>query len=231
MKLRAVAAAALAAGMAFTPSSHAAGPQVVDPPGDANHVNDNAPVVLPADNPANNNPTPVGSDDPSDILSIEWKSLKEGKKKVLTGFTVVMTLKAAPTKAGMLYRATSETPDCGTLWFQYYTTKPSLTPQASLRHTCGGGAAVVVPIPTKVIGTTIGWTFLFKDKNMPKVVKKGTDITGLGGHSREFVDNPQCLPNYLAIPPSPAPDATKCTTNPVQADVTNNVPGPYKVGS
>lgn len=229
MKLRVLAVAAISAGLAFAPASHAAGPQVTDPSGDANHINDNAPVVLPVDNPANNNPTPVGSDDAADILSIEWKTLRD-KKKAVTGFTVTMALKAGPTKAGMLYRATSETTECTTLWFQYYTSKPSLTPQASLRHSCSG-SSVVVPIPAKVVGKTIVWTFLFKDKNMPKLVKKGSAITGMGGHSREFKDNPQCLPNYLGIPPSAAPDPTKCTTNPVQADVTDNVAGPYKVGS
>lgn len=217
MKLRVLTAAALTAGLAFAPTSHAAGPQVTDPASDANHLNDNAPISSPLlpDNPQNNNPTPAGSDDAADILSIEWKTLKQ--KKLVTGFTVTMTLKGAPTKSGLLYRATSETADCSTLWFQYYSTDPKNTPQASLRHTCDG--TQVVPIPTKVVGNTIVWTFLYKDKNMPKIVKKGTEIVRLGGHSREFVTNPACV------------DVTRCTTNPAQSDVTNNVPGPYKVGS
>jgi hypothetical protein len=217
MRARLVLATATAAALSLLlPGAHAAGPQVTDPASDANHINDNAPIVLPVNNPANNNPTPVGSDDAADILSIEWKTTK--KKATVTGFQVVMTLKAAPTKSGLLYRATSETADCSTLWFQYYSSNPGNTPQGSLRHTCDGSAAVVA-IPTKVVKNTIVWDFAFADKNMPRLVKTGTEIIELGGHSREFVTNPQCV------------DVTRCTTNPIQADVTDNVPGPYKVGS
>ncbi len=224
MRRRPLLALALASAVTLGPwaSAAAPAPQVTDPANDANYLNDNSPLVLPVNNPFNNNPTPVGSDAGSDILSIEWASLSTVKtkkaKSVLKGFTVTMVLSAAPTDPGVLFRATSETADCGTLWFQYYTSDPKTTPQASLRHTCDGGA-VVVPIATQVVGKTIVWTFEFGAKDLPKVVKKGTDIIDMGGHSRDYVSNPTCV------------DATRCTTNPVQIDVTDNVPGPYKVGS
>lgn len=220
MRRRPLILAALAAGLAFAPTSYSVEPsktaQVTDPESDANYLNDNAPIVLPVENPANNNPTPVGSDAAADILSIEWKTLKSGG--TTKGFTVTMVLKAAPTGGGVLFRATSETADCSTLWFQYYTDDPKTTPQASLRHTCDGAAAVV-PIAAKVVDNSIVWTYEFGAKDLPKVVKSGTEIIGLGGHSRDYVSNPSCV------------DVTRCTTNPVQIDVTNNVDGPYKVGS
>ncbi|HVE63039.1 MAG TPA: hypothetical protein VNB94_04495 [Mycobacteriales bacterium] len=232
MRRRPLLAAALTGAVVLGPWAFAApaapAPQVTDPENDANYLNDNSPLVLPAEHPFNNNPTPVGSDGTADILSIEWATLKstpakpkKGKKAaapVVKGFTVTMALKEAPGTAGVLYRATAETADCTQLWFQYYTDAPSTTPQASLRHTCDGGV-VVVPVATAVVGKTIVWTFEFGAKDLPKVVKAGTDIIDMGGHSRDYVSNPTCI------------DASRCTTNPTQIDVTNNVPGPYKVGS
>jgi len=219
MRRRPVLAAALAAAVLLGPWSHAAepAPQVTDPESDANYLNDNAPVSSPLfpDNPANNNPTPVGSNAGADITSIIYTSTTV--KGVVKGFTVRMTLKAEPTKEAMLFRATGNTAECSTLWFQYYTVDPKNTPQASLRHTCDG--TQVVPIPVNVAGNTITWNFEFSNANMPKAVRKGSEIVKLGGHSRPFVVNPACA------------DVTKCTTNPLQADTTNNFAGPYKVGS
>ncbi len=222
MRRRLLIAATLAAGLALAPSSHAVeapkSAQVTDPASDANFINDNAPVSSPLipPNPANNNPTPVGSEPTADILAIEWKTLKAaGATK---GFTVTMYLTAAPTKSGILFRATSSTADCSTLWFQWYTSDPGNTPQGSLRHTCDG--TQVVPIPVKVVENTITWTYEFSNKDLPNAqVRTGVDIAELGGHARPFITNPTCV------------DVTRCTTNPLQYDTTNNFAGPYKVGS
>jgi len=224
MRRRPILALALASAVALGTwaSAAAPAPQVTDPASDANYLNDNSPLVLPVNNPANNNPTPVGSDGGSDILSIQWATLKSVKtkkaKSVVKGFTVTMTLTEAPGTAGVLYRATGETADCTQVWFQYYTDDPKTTPQGSLRHTCDG-AVVVVPVATKVVDKTIVWTFEFGAKDLPKVIKAGTEIIDLSGHSRDYVSNPTCV------------DASRCTTNPTQIDTTDVFPGPYKVGS
>lgn len=226
MRTRALLLAALVAGLAPATPSSAMGPQVVDKADDANYLNDNSPVTLPAEHQYNDNPTSVGSTAAADILTVEWKSLYD-KRRALRGYTVTMKLKAPPTKPGVLYRATAVAEGCPTLWLQYHSTKPRSTPPGSLRHTCGGGdpvpgpeSADVVSVPAKVAGNAIVWTVEF-GRGAPAGFRKGTVIGELAAHTRDFVDNPACVNG----------DPTRCTTNPTQYDVTNKATATFAIGS
>lgn len=217
MRVRPLSAALLAAGVALATPASAVGPQIVDKADDANYLNDNSPVLTPVENPLNHNPTPVGSTAAADILSVEWRSLYGGRN-VLLGFTVTMVLKAAPAKQGVLYRAMAETDSCTQLWLQYYSSRPQHTPQTSLRHTCDG-SVVVVAAPARVQGSTIVWTVDLRAKSTPPQVTKGTELRGLSAHTRDFVDNPDCVL-----------DDSRCVTSPTQYDTTRTASATYTVG-
>lgn len=207
-RLSAVAvAASLAAG---TPAS-AAAPQIVDKADDANYVN------LPAENPYNHNPTPLGSIEEADILSVEWRSLYDGR--TLRGFTVTMILKAPPSTEGIVYRAIGASGACATLWLQFHSSKPALAPQASLRHDCDDGVTKVVEVPGRIQGRTVVWTVELGNRNVPRALRKGIEISGLEAHTRDYADNPECV------------EVAGCTTDATQYDVTGKSGKRYTIGS
>lgn len=226
MYARVLAAAALAVGMAFAPGASAMGPQVFDKADDANYLNDNSPVQTGQDHPLNDNPTPYGSSAHADIQWVKWESWY-GPKKVLKGYTVTMKLKAPPNVPGVLYRALARTDTCSTVWLQYHSSKPQHTPQGNIRYTCDGGSltpgsgtAKVVAIHAKPFQDTIVWRVEL-GRGAPPGFGKGTEMVELSAHTRDFVDNPQCL----------AGDPTRCTTSPTQYDVTETATTSYKLGS
>ena len=171
---------ALAATVLLAPGAHAAGPQVTDPASDANGVNGQqvgAAAALPQ-----NNATPVGSQAYADVLSVEWKTLRTKGKP--TGFSVVMTLSAAPTPpagTSLVYRMLGTGP-CGTFFGVVYYTKKSSDPSipvSAIRDDCND-VTRLTPIATPVVnGGTVTWTVPLTaiPKGLP--VKLGTVLKDL----------------------------------------------------
>lgn len=162
MRLRLLALAA-AAGIAVTAlPSHAATapkPQITDPTGDANAINGQG-IVTGGPEPA----TPVDVS-AADVKSVLFQSTFKTKKvngkvvKVPTGFTVTMTLAAAPTTPEVFYRVIAAVAGCANdVFFEYGTdvatggsdVRCPATPPAN-DQTYSDAAAVVK-------GSTITWT-------------------------------------------------------------------------
>lgn len=174
---RTALAGALAVAALLAPNASAAGPQVVDPANDANGINNQA--VLAQDI---SQPTPVGSQDYADVLTIEWKTAKTRGR--VTGFTVVMTLSGTPTPpsgTSIVYRLLGTGP-CGTFFgVVYYTKKSSdpAIPQSAIRDDCGDETRLTaLPLPT-INGKTLTWNVPLTaiPKGLP--VKIGTELKDL----------------------------------------------------
>jgi hypothetical protein len=143
-------------------------PFLVDTAGDANFVNgqrtlDNPPAPLPPGDPGNI-PTEPASVEAGDILSLQMKSVfapaKRGRKKTASGFTVTLTLAAAPT-TGMYYRIRTVAPLCENFWLEY-DASASTTGQGTVSKVhCLvfiGGTLFDKVAPPVVKGSTITWT-------------------------------------------------------------------------
>jgi hypothetical protein len=124
MRTRALALAAAAAVISFAIPSHAATPkpQITDPTGDGNAINDQG---LGSPVPDASRTTPAGYAG-GDIVSVLFQTVykKVGTKKVANGFTVTLKLAGAPGPQTD-YRITAYTPTCnadvGEVRFQYDT--------------------------------------------------------------------------------------------------------------
>ena len=186
-------AGALAAGALLVPTAHGAGPQVVDPAGDANFTDNGV---------TRNTVLPVANQAYADVLSVEWKTVKDKKKKV-TGFQVVTTLAAppvAPNGTTVVYRMLG-TSTCGTFFgVVYYTTKGSdpTQPQSAVRDNCtADGVTRLTALPLPVIkGNTMTWTVPFKSIPGAAKVKLGSTLTALRFEVREIEDfGGECVPD------------------------------------
>jgi hypothetical protein len=161
MRIR-LATAAAAAGIAVAAlPGHAATapkPQITDPTGDANGLNGQG-VVTGTPEPS----TPADASG-ADIKSVLFQSTFKTRtvhgtvKKVPTGFTITMTLAAAPSVPNVIYRVASSGPSCDSLFFEYSTavsgSDGSARCAASLPQTSGpvGVTSVVVK------GNSVIWT-------------------------------------------------------------------------
>jgi len=158
MRTRLFASAAVVALAAFAMPAHAGAvkPQIVDPAGDANDINDQGLGI--ADQSVST-PADLSS---ADILSVTFqtvfatKVVKGKKTQVPTGFTVTMTLAAAPGPA-IEYRVSGAAAGCSSVFFEYSTSPAKggsdircpATPPAS---------NVAYPGQTIVKGNSIIWS-------------------------------------------------------------------------
>lgn len=179
MRTRALALAAAAAVIGFTIPSHAAAakPQITDPAGDGNAINDQgagAPV------PSATTPTEYAG---GDIKSVLFKTtlVKKGKKKVPNGFTVTMTLGGAPGPQTD-YRITAHIPSCdaagGEVRFQYDTPAAGSVGGAQCYSTTATTPMPITTTSVTVKGSTIVWTL------PANAVPAGTTFTTLDASTR-----------------------------------------------
>ena len=178
MHVRPVVLAALAAlAVAMPQAGAAAKPQVTDVAADANGINaqgQSAPV------PDKGTPTGPASYAAADIISVQWKSTVVKKK--VTGYTITLTLGAAPA-AGLTYRIESASPTCASLWSEYRV-DPSGTAKTGLR--CAEHQIAYANVPTAVVkGSTITWTVPLAVLGKP--YKAGTPLDKLGAQTRGFI--------------------------------------------
>jgi len=142
MRVRLLTVAALAGvSLAAVPGNAAPAPkpQIIDPAGDANGVNDQD-AGLPV--PSQSTPADISA---ADITSVTFATTFKKEKldgKVVSkpsGFTVTMTLSAAPTTPEIFYRVVAATAGCNQVFFEYGT------------DVVAGGSAVRCPgtVPTK----------------------------------------------------------------------------------
>jgi len=160
MRLRLISAAAVAGiAVAAAPgfAAKAPKPQIVDPAGDANGVNDQG-----TGEPVPSSATPA-DDLAADITSVAFASTFKVKKvkgktvKVPTGFTVTMKLGAAPAPE-TFYRVTVVVPSCDDLFLEYGT--DVATGGTAMRcPALPGGDETDYTIPDAVVkANTIVWT-------------------------------------------------------------------------
>jgi len=158
--------------MAVALPAHAAkAPEISDPAGDANLLNDQS---FGASVPEQSTPVDLSA---ADITKVDLATTKKGRK--VTGFTITMTLSAAPTVPDVFYRVSASTASCGTLFFEY-STSPT---------TAGGSARCVAELPTDpskavkltsvvVKGSSVVWTVPVKS------IPKGSSLANLDGQTR-----------------------------------------------
>ena len=123
--IRLVALAASIGVVAAVAPAHAAGPkpQIVDVTGDANGINQQVPGVGPEPPTVQTAPIDVaGADIVSVLFNTNYVTKKtHGKKtKTANGFTVTMTLAAAPI-TDVEYRVAGAAADCSSVQFEYDT--------------------------------------------------------------------------------------------------------------
>jgi hypothetical protein len=176
-----VAGAAAAAALAATAPCFAATasprPQVVDPAGDANGINDQGEDVSGA-----SAATPVDYS-PADITSVTFANTfaKKGSKLVLTGFTVTLKLAAAPGPQ-LVYRVTAATPSCANVFFEYDTAADATIGKAR----CAGvpTSKPIAITAAKVMGSSIVWTVpLASIPAKTRLSALGASVRGLVGGS------------------------------------------------
>lgn len=177
--LAVAAAPALAAKVVPAPT-----PQVVDPAGDANGLNDQL-LGKPLPNP--NQSTAPASYSSADITSVLFQTayVKKGRKQVPAGFTATLTLAGAP-DANTFYDVDVSTPVCpDTLQFQYSTFNQFETNVV----TCYDGNNFndyAVP-PATISGNTITWTVPLAAVPAGTVFSSISAYTGQGPFGVAFV--------------------------------------------
>src|SRR4029077_20985555 len=105
--------------------AHAAGPkpQITDPTGDANGINQQFPGLGPEPPDEQTAPADGAAADITSVLfetNFVTKKVHGKKVKVANGFTVTMTLAAAPT-SDIEYRVSGAAGDCSSVFFEYNT--------------------------------------------------------------------------------------------------------------
>jgi hypothetical protein len=161
MRLRLLALAA-AAGIGVTAlPSHAATapkPQITDPAGDANGINDQG---EPAAVPSQSTPGDVSG---ADIKSVTFATTFVTKRvhgksvRTATGFTVTMALSAAPMPF-VNYRVYASTSACASLFFEYNTTPGTAGPRVRCPGSIPAVSADKLFTATETVkGSSIVWT-------------------------------------------------------------------------
>jgi hypothetical protein len=180
--LAALTTVACVAGFAAPSVAATPRPQVTDPKGDANGLNDQG-VGAPVPSAS----TPV-EDSGADILSVLFQSTftTKGHKKVPSGMTITLTLAAPPTPEH-IYRVTATAPSCSggaQLFFEYTTTVGAASPGgARCPGTVKSTAVPVTSVVTK--GDSIVWTL-----PLSVSIAKGEHLTGLGADVRLELTQP-----------------------------------------
>lgn len=186
MRIRLITAAAVAGiAVAAVPSNAASSlkPQITDVTGDANAINGQG-VVTGAPEPAT--PADVSA---ADIKSVLFQSTYKTRRvhgkvvKTPTGFTITMTMAAAPTVPNVIYRVASSAPICDTLFFEYSTAvsgaSGSARCAASLPQTSGPIAVTGV-----VKGNSVIWTVPIKS------IAAGQTLSSLDAQTRFISGTP-----------------------------------------
>ena len=173
MRVRLLTLAALAGLSLAAVPGHAASspkPQITDPAGDANGINDQGEGLAV---PSESTPVDVSA---ADITAVTFAT--NFNKLKPTGITVTMTLSAAPTTPEFFYRVVATIKGCASVFFEYGT------------DVATGGSDVRCPstVPTKdktysdapavVKGHTITWTLPLK------AFPVGTKFTSLSAQTR-----------------------------------------------
>src|SRR5207302_13485 len=101
----------------------------------------------------------TGADITTVVFQSTFKSVKKAGKTVQTptGFTVTMTLAAAPTLPNVIYRVAASSPDCPSLFFEYSTAVSATTAPARCAQT-PPKTSVPVAATNVVKGNSIVWT-------------------------------------------------------------------------
>ncbi|HVF05475.1 MAG TPA: hypothetical protein VNA20_11605 [Frankiaceae bacterium] len=158
--MRTVLVAALAAAAVAAPSAFAApaAPQITDATGDANGLNAQGLEDLLTPVPDAGTATAPASYAPADIVSTRFATtkVKKGKKLVVTGYTVTLTLGAPPAN-GITYRVGAATPLCASFYHEYRV-DPTGGAKTSLRCATTATAATYAVPAAKIAGSTLTWT-------------------------------------------------------------------------
>lgn len=178
-RLLSLALAGATAGLAMP--AHAAKaptPQITDPAGDANGLNDQGVGA-----PVPEQTTPA-ADAGADITSVLFQSTVtgKGKKKQVTGFTITLALAGAP-QPGTIYRVAGAAGSCASLFFEY-TTSLTATKPGSAR--CAGipTSTPVDITDASVKGNSVVWTVPVSSFPV------GTVISGLNAQTRFNATSP-----------------------------------------
>jgi len=163
-------------------------PQITDPAGDANGVNDQGLVT--------GSPIPSGQSGPADlsqadITAVQFATTFVTKKahgktvKVPTGLTVTMTLAAAPTLPNIIYRVAASSTSCETLFFEF-STAPNDSEPGSARCAAAlpnpSGPVAVKSVAVK--GNSITWTVPLTS------IPKNTVLSSLDAQTRQVTQTP-----------------------------------------
>ena len=179
--IRPVLAAGLALALAAAPGAHAADPQVTDPAGDANFLNHQGyPVPAP-----HSNPTPVGSQDYADVLSVLWEKVGSDVK-VTAEFSAPP---APPSPTSLVYRMLGTVGETctyvGVVWYSTKSSDPTI-PKSAVRDSCTGETVLTeIPEP-KIDGNKIIWTAPLA--KFPKAALTAGQLTDLRVEIRELQD-------------------------------------------
>jgi hypothetical protein len=180
MRARLIPVVAAAGLLAAVLPAHAATPkpQVVDPAGDANALNDQG---LPAPVPGNT-ATPA-DDSAADIKSVLFQTTFKTRHvhgklvRTPTGSTVTMTLAAAPV-TNTMYRVIVAAAGCSTEIFFEYDVTPAFGVNDVRCAAVGLSSSTYGVGPAVAKGSTITWTLPLK------AFPVGTTFTGLSAETR-----------------------------------------------
>jgi hypothetical protein len=187
MRTRLITAAAVAGIAVAAVPSHAAvapKPQITDPTGDANGLNGQG-VVTGAPEPA----TPADASG-ADIKSVLFQSTYKTKTvhgkvvKTPTGFTITMTMAAAPTLPNVIYRVASSAPICDTLFFEYSTVVSGGGGSARCAATVAPTSGPIAVTSVAVKGNSVIWTVPIKS------IPAGQTLTALDAQTRFISSSP-----------------------------------------
>jgi hypothetical protein len=163
-------------------------PQITDPAGDANGVNDQGFIT--------GSPLPSGQAGPADlsaadITAVQFATAFVTKKshgrtvKVPTGLTVTMTLAAAPTLPNLIYRVAATSTSCAALFFEF-STAPNDSEPGSAR--CAAAPPTPsTPVAVKSVtvkGNAITWTVPLTS------IPKNTVLSDLNAQTRQVTQTP-----------------------------------------
>lgn len=146
---------------AFAPAHAAAGPkpQIVDAIGDANGINQQLPGVGPEPPTVQTGPADIAAADISTVqftTNFVTKKVKGKKVKVANGFTLTLTLAAAP-MPNVDYRVSAAAGDCASVFFEYDTSVGLGGSDVRCPPATPTGTTTDYHVTAQATGTTISW--------------------------------------------------------------------------